>query len=241
MGKKSKAAASSPAKVPLPSSPAATTPSLKKKSSASKSKAAVSKIVPALAAVELSKDSDDDSASESDEDDDETGGVDEQGMKRLMDLLGDDGLDEFGAAQLDALNGADSEAESSGSGGDSDSESDSDLGLHDGETVGVSSVDEDAVSDDEDEGWEDEEDEDEEIALDEDDVSVDEDTVPKQKVVIDNKVGLSMVYETQNHQSSFSQLIPDPHISKLYDRLHSKEFEKPSSLIHHSGGSKRYQ
>ncbi|KAF8312922.1 eukaryotic rRNA processing [Clavulina sp. PMI_390] len=123
-------------------------------------------------------------------------------MKRLMDLLGDDGLDEFGAAQLDALNGGDSE-----SGSDSDAE-DSDGSDADG-AVEQSLSDEDSSADEDDEvGGEDggkdvdmvngDEEDDEELAIDEqDDISLDEDAVPKQKVVIDNKARFTSYHQLQ--------------------------------------------
>lgn len=120
---------------------------------------------------------------EEEDEDDETGGVDEPGMKRLMELLGDDALDEFDAAQLDALKGDDS-------GDEEGSESGSEDGSEEEEQEGPLS-DEDSEEDEE-------QDEDGDVAMqgeDGEDIvalddvsSVDEDAVPRQKVVIDNKV-----------------------------------------------------
>lgn len=215
MGKKSKATTETRSKVALPPSPAldSTSKSVSRKKKASVPKpAVVAKSAPASAPIEDSdgdKDNDDPrSEYSSNDEDDETGGVDEKGMKHLLDLLGDDGLDEFGAAQLDALSGTNgAEAESSASGSGSESVSDDEDGAD------ALSVDEETVSDEENEDEDELEDDDagsngaedederlgsaanEEIALDEeDDVSVDEDAVPKQKVVINNKVSADRIY-----------------------------------------------
>lgn len=125
----------------------------------------------------------DELAEGSDEDDE---GVDEEGMTRLMQALGEDGLDEFDTAQLQAL---DEDEEGSG---DEDWETDNEEGGEDSDSGSEEGEDaEDEVPEDL-EGPEasDEEDEEEEedIALDDIDGSVDEDAVPRQKIEIDNKV-----------------------------------------------------
>jgi hypothetical protein len=137
---------------------------------------------------------------------DYTGGIDEAGMKRLMELLGDDALDEFDAARLDALTGAES--------GD---EEVSDAIARD-KVDDLSGSEEAALSDDDSESeGEDEED----MALD-DVSSVDEDIVPKQKVVIDNKVGLKIPF----HQAdSYS----DNEVLAIYSLLF-REYGKPLNL-----------
>jgi rRNA-processing protein EBP2 len=102
------------------------------------------------------------------DDDDENSGVDDEGLEKLMRLLGEDGLDEFDLAQLRMLSGAaaDEEAE---------------------DDANAESVPEEEESGDEEE--EGEEDDDEEIALDDDDVgSVDQDAIPRRKVQVDNEV-----------------------------------------------------
>jgi rRNA-processing protein EBP2 len=132
-----------------------------------------------------------------DENDEDDGGVDEAGMKRLMDALGEDGLDEHDLAQLQTL------------GSDADVTSDEDEeGEHEGEDVSddgseadttpLTPVDLDAENDDlsaegsgSDDGTGDEdggdEDHDDAVPLDEVE-SVDEDAVPRQKIEIDNQV-----------------------------------------------------
>lgn len=121
------------------------------------------------------------------EDEDEDDGVDEEGMARLMKLLGDDGLDDVGQAQLDALVGSGS---GSGSEDENDEEEEEGEDVEEGEDSEVDNEDE--ANDSEEEHDEEDvdmgEDEDEEaIPLDEAE-TVDEDAVPRQKVEIDNKV-----------------------------------------------------
>lgn len=109
------------------------------------------------------------SSSESDNEDDSENSsdieVDEAGMKRLIEALGEDGLDEFDQAQLIALEG--------GKSGESEDEDQSASGENENEDDGASENDE--------------LEEEELVALDEVD-SVDEDAVPRQKIEIDNKV-----------------------------------------------------
>lgn len=148
---------------------------------------------------------------DSDEDEDETGGVDEEGMKRLMEALGEDGLDEFDAAQLNALQGGDDDDDSEESGSEAlegDGEHSEEEEVEDEE--GVLS-DESSDEGDEDEAQEEEEaktgkpsksrtlldaeEEEEDVEVPLDDLSsIDEDVVPKQKVVINNKVRVSLFF-----------------------------------------------
>ncbi|THH18364.1 hypothetical protein EW146_g2601 [Bondarzewia mesenterica] len=137
------------------------------------------------------------SAIEDDESDSEDSGVDEEGMKKLMKALGDDGLDDFGQAQLQALiEGGDSDEEdeneedgSENEGVEDDAEEEREE--NEGADVGVSDSDDD------------EEVEEEEVALD-DVESVDEDAVPRQKIEIDNKVALERILDTIKLDPSIS-------------------------------------
>ena len=113
------------------------------------------------------------------EEGDEDEGVDEEGMKKLLKALGDDGLDDFGQMQLDALGSDDDEEEGEGDDG-SASESD-------GEEEDKEGKDEDEDTDAEEEKEEKEGDGAEEVEL-EDAESVDEDAVPRQKIVTNNTV-----------------------------------------------------
>ena len=101
--------------------------------------------------------------SESDQD----SGVDEEGLENLVRALGEDGLDEFGLAQLRMLAGSPVDEE------ESDEEEE----------------DADPTTQSEDEEQAGEEEADEEIALDDEDVdSVDEDAIPRRKIQVDNEV-----------------------------------------------------
>lgn len=119
-------------------------------------------------------------------------------MKRMMELLGEDGMDEFDAAQLDALAGP-----SSAAGSDEDKDEDeenweSESGSGDEDEEGSISGEEDEEEEVDgseaeqvngEEGGGESEEEEDVIALDDvENGSVDEDVVPRQKVVIDNKV-----------------------------------------------------
>ena len=133
-----------------------------------------------------------------DTDGSEGGGVDEEGMTRLMQALGEDGLDEIGRLQLEALaagsgsenghkEGSDSEVEVEGSGDD--------------EVLVVGQLSDESS----DEGVREDElgapEEAHEIVLD-DASSVDEDATPHQKIEIENKVSLqyrSIVFLLQFH------------------------------------------
>ncbi|KAL5482909.1 EBP2_2 [Sanghuangporus weigelae] len=126
-------------------------------------------------------------------------------MKRLMKALGEDGLDDVGRLQLEALQvEGDSEEEK---GDDSEeqeesaSEAEEETGEEDeGENVSDSeSEKEDGKAKISRPGHQEEEDEDEvedeEIAL-EDAESVDEDVVPRQKIVTNNKISLERIRDT---------------------------------------------
>ncbi|KAG8735703.1 rRNA-processing protein and EBNA1-binding protein ebp2, partial [Ceratobasidium sp. 428] len=155
-----------------------------------------------------------DLSSDDEDSGDDNGGVDEEGMKNLMRLLGEDGLDDAAEQQLSEL-GLDEEA----SGSDDDDDEDQSASEEEVEPVagdgsdGSDSgwVDEDdemetpedsgarVVADEESEGSQEEESDDDEqddnVPLDE--VSdVDEDAVPKQKVVINNELALKRIRET---------------------------------------------
>ena len=136
------------------------------------------------------------SSHDEEDEDEENGGVGEKGMKRLMELVNADDLDEFDRARLDAVDGGADEED------DGDA-SDEDAGLEgleyplDGDLGGLGwEDDEDGTS----EGEEvDEEAEDGEAAADaevmalddlDSDISVDEDAVPTQKVTTNNRVSL---------------------------------------------------
>ena len=105
---------------------------------------------------------------EEENEEDEDSGVDDEGLEKLMNALGEDGLSEFDLAQLRMLSG--SVAGEEGSDGEEDSS--------DGEEDGADA-----------EPQEEAEEADEGIALDDEDVdSVDQDAIPRRKVQVDNKV-----------------------------------------------------
>jgi hypothetical protein len=107
--------------------------------------------------------------------DDENSGVDKEGLEKLMNALGEDGLDEFDLAQLRTLTGSAAGEEES----DEEEEPSSD-----GEEDNA-----EATSASEDGGQVEEEGKSSEIALDDEDVgSIDEDVIPRRKVEVDNKV-----------------------------------------------------
>ncbi|CUA68842.1 rRNA-processing protein EBP2 [Rhizoctonia solani] len=152
--------------------------------------------------------------SDEDSEDSEDDGVDEEGMSKLMKLLGDDGLDEIAEQQLSELGLGDGEEDSQDE--DEDSEEDSEEGeevAEDGSDASESGwVDEDAEMDvprsdvpgerkvskqvaDEETSDEEEDKDDEAVALDEAS-EVDEDVVPKQKIVVNNEAALKRIRET---------------------------------------------
>ncbi|KIJ64561.1 hypothetical protein HYDPIDRAFT_90380 [Hydnomerulius pinastri MD-312] len=121
-------------------------------------------------------------------------------MEKLIELLGEDGMDEFDQEQLRSLAGDEDEEDvSSDEEGDENAESASELGESmSGESGSESEEDESSGEDDgEEQGEEDKEDKDEEIALDDlEEGILDEDVVPKQKVEIDNTDALRRIRET---------------------------------------------
>lgn len=136
------------------------------------------------------------SSEDEDEEDEESddAGVDEEGMNRLMQALGDDALDEFDQAQLQALEGDEEDEEEdedweTDGGGEEASESGEENSEVEDDEESLSDVDEgDETFITAEEVSEEEEVEPEDIPLDDVDESVDEDAVPRQKVEIDNKV-----------------------------------------------------
>ncbi|KAI0260674.1 eukaryotic rRNA processing protein EBP2-domain-containing protein [Gloeopeniophorella convolvens] len=128
-----------------------------------------------------------DEESASDDDDNENGGINEEGIEKLVKALGEDGLDDFDRVQLRALAG-------SASGEDSDEEEDGASDPEDAAEAESGSGGEEQGE----EGEEASEEEDEEdIALDDEDVgSIDEDAIPRRKVEIDNKVALERIRDT---------------------------------------------
>lgn len=139
-----------------------------------------------LADAEIEED--DDGSESGDEDDDEADV--EEGMARLMKLLGEDGLDDVGRSELEALV-ADEEISDEDDDGEEEEEGE---GASAGEDAEEGEVEEsspknvaksavDAQDEDEDDELEEEAD----ILL-EDADSIDEDAVPRQKIEIDNKV-----------------------------------------------------
>ncbi|KAG7088036.1 hypothetical protein E1B28_012071 [Marasmius oreades] len=112
--------------------------------------------------------------------DSEYGGVDEEGMERLMKALGEDGLNEFDHAML---RGSEDGSEEEGE----DNEEVED----EGELSDESDDDEDGE-----EGEDGEEDEEQFVAVDEEDVELEPDAVPEQKLEIDNETALARIRET---------------------------------------------
>jgi len=142
---------------------------------------------------------DDDTDPEEDSGDE---GIDQEGMERLMELLGEDGLDDFDRAQLTGLGdeeGEDSEDEEEGEevsieGGEGESNSgaeDKDKGMANGEK--------DEIQDNADTDGDEEDDE--AVPLDEVE-SIDGDALPQQKLEIDNKVALERIRQTIQLDSS---------------------------------------
>ena len=110
-----------------------------------------------------------DESRDDDDEEDEDSGVDNEGLEKLMNALGEDGLSEFDLAQLRMLSGSAAGEEGS-----------------DGEEEGSSDGEEDGADTESQEGAEEAG---EEIALDDEDVdSVDQDAIPRRRVQVDNKV-----------------------------------------------------
>ncbi|CAE6472369.1 unnamed protein product [Rhizoctonia solani] len=190
-----------------------------KASSKSKAKPSEVSMPPPPPVVEVpistGAEADAESSGEDSEEDSEDDGVDEEGMSRLMKLLGKDGLDDIAEHQLSELglgdNSEEEDSQDEDSGeeseegedivddGDGASESgwvDEDGEMEDPETdtTGKLNITTQEESQDEDDD-EEEEEEEEAVALDEAS-EVDEDVVPKQKVVINNEVALKRIKET---------------------------------------------
>ncbi|QRW06474.1 rRNA-processing protein ebp2 [Ceratobasidium sp. AG-Ba] len=156
--------------------------------------------IPATEVVQSTGAEADLSSSDEEDSDDDNEGVDEEGMVKLMSMLGEDGLDEVAEQQLselgldEATSDEEDEEDEDGSSDEGDAivgdgEGDSDSGWVDGDkemdVSGDSGV-EAAVNE------ESEEEDDDAVPLDE--ISdVDEDAVPKQKVVINNEVSISLL------------------------------------------------
>ncbi|KAG7532168.1 hypothetical protein FFLO_03796 [Filobasidium floriforme] len=185
----------------------------KKPAVATPTKTAVAPVVTEEEGEENSDDLEDVESDDEDEDsdeDDEYDGVTEEGMERLMKLLGKDGLNEFDMDVLSSVAGGEEE--------DDDDEADEEeleYGSGDGSQLG---------GDDDDEDEEDEEDEDmddaeedvpaslktttaqieeqtaDDLALDEveSNYSVDEDAVPARKVVVNNRAALTQYADEMN-------------------------------------------
>ncbi|KAL5531181.1 hypothetical protein ACEPAG_4057 [Sanghuangporus baumii] len=129
-----------------------------------------------------------DSGEDNDEnDDDDDDGVDEEGMKKLMKALGEDGLDDVGRLQLEALQVEDDSEKEEGDDSEEQEESASESEKED-RKANISRLEH---QEEEDEG----EDEDKDVAL-EDAESVDEDAVPRQKIITDNKIALERIRNT---------------------------------------------
>jgi rRNA-processing protein EBP2 len=130
------------------------------------------------------------SGSESEDEEDE--GVEEEGLEKIMELLGDDGLDEEAQMQLGLLDEDEDDEDFSGSdSGGSESEENSEEELEDEEVDLLMKEGEEGSKPADDSEEEDEEEEDDGIALDDlsdDNLSLDADAVPRQKIVVDNKV-----------------------------------------------------
>ncbi|KDQ50472.1 hypothetical protein JAAARDRAFT_41933 [Jaapia argillacea MUCL 33604] len=141
---------------------------------------------------DASEDDDWEDEDESEEDEDEEdGGVDEEGMARLLKALGEDGLDEFELAQLKALGGEDEGSEE-----DKDEESASEVEGEE-EKLDDESDSEDDVEDGEDQDIQMAGEEEDVVALDElEEGSLDEDAVPRQKIEVENKIALERIRDT---------------------------------------------
>ncbi|KAF7791505.1 hypothetical protein EIP86_002521 [Pleurotus ostreatoroseus] len=158
--------------------------------------------------VAVAEEGDDDSEEDGSEDEDEDSevDVDEEGMTRLMKLLGEDGLDDVARSELEALV-ADEEISDEEDGDEEDGEEE------DGEEEDDEEADEEADEESEEEeeeaeasssknvakssvavNHEDEEDEEDAVLL-EDADSIDEDAVPRQKIEIDNKIALERIHD----------------------------------------------
>ncbi|KIM29997.1 hypothetical protein M408DRAFT_328429, partial [Serendipita vermifera MAFF 305830] len=136
----------------------------------------------------------DEESAEDNENSSESDDVDEEGMNRLMELLGDDGLDDFAKYQLGLVSAAgeddeedDSDAENDEENDDDDEESDEDdeeaedgADSQEGENAEPEATMVEALED---------------VDL-EDVSSIDDDAVPRQKLIINNSVALERIRDT---------------------------------------------
>ncbi|OBZ69028.1 putative rRNA-processing protein ebp2 [Grifola frondosa] len=129
-----------------------------------------------------------DDVQDEEEDEDEEDDVDEAGMAKLMEALGEDGLHDFARQELLALAGSD----------DEDVDEDDESGEEDAEENDVGGGE--ADSDTEGQGKTQEQTHGTEHTVPVDELSdaevVDEDSVPRQKVEIDNKIALERIRDT---------------------------------------------
>ena len=159
-------------------------------SKAQKSEPKIKEIEPAI--EPRVKKVDEGSGSDSDEEEDgDEDGIDEAGMKRIIDLLGDDGLDELAQYQLGVLGGQGSEEEDDEIGFGEES-TDSQGGVcseneASDKPIGPSREDEDSGDDEDDEPAATQDTLDSEIDL-EGLSEVDEDAVPRQRLKYTNDV-----------------------------------------------------
>ncbi|KAL0575384.1 rRNA-processing protein EBP2 [Marasmius crinis-equi] len=166
-------------------SPAKAAPKAKEKGKAKeKSPAKASK--PVEPVVEEDKDEeerDEDGEDDDSDSDSENGGVDEEGMERLMNALGEDGLNDFDQAMLADEDEEDESEEDDEEGVEDDEEED--------ENVGELSDESASENDDDD----DDEQEEELVALDDEEVELEPDAVPQQKLEVDNEAALLRIRE----------------------------------------------
>jgi hypothetical protein len=134
--------------------------------------------------------------SEREEDSGSDDGVDEEGMAKLMQALGDDGLDDLAIAHLAALAGSDGGGQLLESGDDDD---DDDGQSDDMGSVGVEELEAESASEEQDSERAETEPGDEAGVAFEDVESVDEDAVPRQRLEIDNKVSSSFAFAPYAH------------------------------------------
>jgi rRNA-processing protein EBP2 len=141
---------------------------------------------------EAGSDHDDEWEDDEDTEDEDDDGVDEEGMERLMRALGDDGLNDYDKAQLESLVDGDDNEESESRDGSVDQEGVSEPGDSE-EEEGQDGREDDKEDEEQDEI------EEEAVALDDVEGVVDEDTVPQQKIEIDNTVRLLLNYHALSY------------------------------------------
>ncbi|KAJ3880141.1 eukaryotic rRNA processing protein EBP2-domain-containing protein [Lentinula edodes] len=153
-------------------------------------KSALKNVAPALATTKRSQIKEAPSVVEKEEDEidletdesegsEDDGGIDDEGIERLMKALGDDGLDEFEQAQLEAALG------------DPEDESEEEDG-EDANTEEENSDQDEEVENDDTEGGE----EDDQFIQLEDVEAIVDDAVPFQKVEINNEIALARIRES---------------------------------------------